>query len=99
VSALSVFNIFIAQQITAILTAESLVNTLNNKELLALIIKHYVSNPEIYERLLKFLYSQDQSLDYQLINQIINIFYFPFINYDGSQITTLFFGLNISRMQ
>ncbi|AUF83299.1 hypothetical protein CXP39_00545 [Mesoplasma syrphidae] len=99
VSAFSVFNIFIAQQITAILTAESLVNTLNNKELLALIIGHYVTDPEIYEALINFLNSQEQSLDYQLINQIINIFYFSFIYYDGSQITTTFLGIAISRMQ
>ncbi|WP_036268976.1 ABC transporter ATP-binding protein [Mesoplasma seiffertii] len=99
VSAFSVFNIFIAQQITAILTAESLINTLNNKELLALIIGHYVNDPDIYQALINFLNSQQQSLDYQVINQILNIFYFSFIYYDGSQITTMFLGMDISRMQ
>ncbi|WP_339034330.1 ABC transporter ATP-binding protein [Spiroplasma endosymbiont of Cantharis rufa] len=104
VSCLSVFNILIARQITSILIGESLIETLNNKELLSEIIKGLIpfieeDQKEIFQEIEKFILSNDLKMPKELINNILQKFYFDYLSYDGKNVVAIFFGLSITKIQ
>ncbi|WP_342258641.1 ABC transporter ATP-binding protein [Spiroplasma endosymbiont of Dioctria linearis] len=104
VSCLSVFNILIARQITSILIGESLIETLNNKELLSEIIKGLIpfieeDKKEIFNQIEEFILSNDLEMPKELINNILQKFYFDYLSYDGKNVVAIFFGLSITKIQ
>ncbi|ALD66016.1 ABC transporter ATP-binding protein [Spiroplasma cantharicola] len=104
VSGFSVFNILIARQITSILIGESLIETLNNKELLSEIITGLIplvgeENEKLLEMINEFLASNDLEMPKELVNNILQKFYFDYLSYDGKNVVAIFFGLSITKMQ
>ncbi|WP_342275480.1 ABC transporter ATP-binding protein [Spiroplasma endosymbiont of Cantharis lateralis] len=104
VSCLSVFNILIARQITSILIGESLIETLNNKELLSEIINGLIpfieeDQKEIFNQIEEFILSNELEMPKELINNILQKFYFDYLSYDGKNVVAIFLGLSITKIQ
>ncbi|WP_338983938.1 ABC transporter ATP-binding protein/permease [Spiroplasma endosymbiont of Othius punctulatus] len=86
VSVVSVFNIFIARQLTALLVAETMMNSFNNPEMMVDIVKEILVDsgvnlsPEDLAIITKFLEGPEYLVNPEVINVVLQKYYFSYIS-------------------
>ncbi|AUM62356.1 ABC transporter ATP-binding protein [Spiroplasma monobiae] len=103
-SAISVFNILVTRQVTAILVAETMLSTFKNPEMLSDIVIQVLKeasvtlSPEDIKKLQDFLATNQISND--VINIVLQKHYFDYVFVDEAGVVrTTFMFLSVSKMQ
>lgn len=99
VSLISVFNIFIAKEVTSLLIADTFLKNINDHNLMLKFIEHYFGNDPNYELIKAMLISKlEQGLADDFINTIIHDNYFASVFYANGELYTVFLDLRLIKL-
>ena len=100
VSLLSVFNIFIAKELTALLISDTFVKNINDKSLIYKFLEQYADDPVMYQILKDMLQSKiSNGFDDAFINTLLHDQYFTTVFYESGTLYTQFLSLHLDKME